>query len=60
MALPSKETEDYINLCKNENVLPERSKMFGMTKEEILNFFYDSQVFESNDVGWVSAFNQDK
>ncbi len=34
--------------------------MFGMTKEEILNFFYDSQMFELKDVGWVSEFNQDK
>ena len=31
-----------------------------MTKEEILNFFYDSQLFELNDVGWVSEFNKDK
>ena len=60
MALPSKETENYINSCKDENVVPERSKMFGMTKEEILNFFYDSQLFELKDVGWVSEFNQDK
>ena len=60
MALPSKETENYINSCKDENVVPERSKMFGMTKEEILNFFYDSQLFELKDIGWVSEFNQDK
>ena len=43
MALPSKETEEYIKVCKEKNVLPERPKMFGMTKEEILNFFYDSK-----------------
>ena len=60
MALPSKETEDYIQSCKQKNVLPERLKMSGMTKEEILNFFYDVKSYELNDVGWVSEFNQDK
>ena len=60
MALPSKETEEYINSCKDKKVLPERSKMFGMTKEEILNFFYGTQSFELQKAGWVSEFNYEK
>ena len=59
MALPSNETEEYVNSCKVKNILPERSKMFGMTKEEILNFFYDSQLYELKNNGWVSEFNQE-
>jgi len=31
----------------------------GMTKEEILNFFYESQLCELKDIGWVSEFNKD-
>ena len=60
MALPSKQTEEYIISCKEKNVIPDRSKMFGMTKEEILNFFYDSQSYEIKDVGWVSKFDKNK
>ena len=60
MALPSKETEEYINSCKEKNISPKRSKMSGMTKEEILNIFYDRQLYELKDAGWVSEFNQEK
>ena len=31
-----------------------------MTKEEILNFFYDTQLYELKDVGWVTEFNKEK
>ncbi len=60
MALLSKETEEYIISCKEKNVTPDRSKMYGMTKEEILNFFYDSQSYEISDVGWTLKFDKNK
>ena len=59
MALLSEETEKYVDTCIEKNISPDRSKMFGMTKEEILNYFYETQLCELKDIGWVSKFNKD-
>ncbi len=60
LALPSKETEEYLKICKEQKISPERTKLYGMTKEEILNFFYESKSLELSENGWISEFIPEK
>ena len=60
MGLYSEETEKYIADCIAKNITPERSKIYGMTKEEMLNFFYDSQEYISSSKGWITEFVPEK
>ena len=55
-SLYSKETEAKIK--KGKKVSEEEIK--GMDKEEILNYFYDSDVYTSSKKGWKVAFNPER
>ena len=60
MALLSEKSEHYLQECLNKNIHPERSKLNGMSKEEILNYFYKSETITNTNEGWVSEFNPAK
>ncbi len=56
MALLDDESEKYLKECIKNNIELDRTKLVGMTREDILNFFYNTQIFELNSDKWVSEF----
>ena len=51
-SLPSKETEE--KLAKNPDLPPEEIE--GMSKEEILNYFYDTEIYLADKKAWKMKF----
>ncbi len=51
-SLPSKETEE--KLAKNPDLAPEEIE--GMSKEEILNYFYDTEIYLADKKAWKMKF----
>ena len=45
--------------CIKNNKEPDRTKLIGMTREDILNYFYDTQTFKFNEDKWVTEFIAD-
>ncbi len=56
MALLDDESEKYLKECIKNNIELDRTKLIGMTREDILNYFYNTQIFELNSDKWVSEF----
>ncbi len=57
MCLESRETEAYRKTLKEgEEIDPKY--ITGMSKEEMLNTFYESVVYKKSKNGWVTAFNK--
>ncbi len=59
MALLDDESEKYLIECIKNNKEPDRSKLIGMTREDILNYFYDCQIFKLNADKWITKFVAD-
>ncbi len=59
MALLDDESENYLSKCIKNNKEPDRTQLFGMTREDILSYFYDSQVFKFVSDKWVTDFIPD-
>ena len=59
MALLDDESEKYLKECIKNNKEPDRTKLIGMTREDILNYFYDTQTFKFNEDKWVTEFIAD-
>ena len=59
MALLDDESEKYLMECIKNNKEPDRSQLIGITREDILNYFYDCQIFEFNGDKWVTEFIAD-
>ena len=59
LALLSAGSEDYIEKCEASGDDPERSKVYGMTAEEILGFFYGTVDYSRDSKGWKTAFNKE-
>ena len=57
MALMNEESEAYIANCQQENIEPERTRVNGLSREDILNYFYDTVTYERAKNGWKTAFN---
>ena len=57
MCLESKETEEYRKTLKKGEILPDNA-ITGMSKEEILNTFYESIVCKKIKDGWAIPFNK--
>ncbi len=55
-SLYSKETEEKLKELAKEGKKIERSEVKGMDKEEILNYFYDSEVYAADKKGWKVKF----
>jgi len=60
MALLSEEAEKHLKECVEKEIDPDRTKLIGMTREEILNYFYKTEKITKTDKGWVSEFNPQK
>ncbi len=60
MALLSEESEKYSKECIEQKIEPDRKKLIGMTREEILNFFYKSEKITKTEKGWITEFNPQK
>ena len=60
MSLLSEKSEQYLVDCIEKNIEPERAKLVGMSKEEILNYFYKNEVISKTEKGWISKFNPTK
>ncbi len=56
MALLDDKSEKYLKECIKNNIELDKTKLTGMTREDILNFFYNTQIFELNSDKWVSEF----
>ena len=59
MALLSAGSEGYIEECNASGDDPERTKVYGMTAEEILGFFYGTVNYSRDGAGWKTAFNNE-
>ena len=59
MALLDDESEKYLKESIKNNKEPDRTKLIGMTREDILNYFYDSQIYKFNAGKWVTDFIAD-
>ena len=53
-------TENYLAECAAEGKTPDRSRVTGMTKEEILGYFYDTNFFRRTAEGWATAFDPNR
>ncbi len=60
LSLLSEKSEVYLEDCVKKNIEPERAKLVGMSKEEILNYFYKNEIISKTDKGWISEFNPTK
>ena len=56
MALLDNNSEKYLKECNEKNQEPDRGKLIGMTREDILNFFYQSQAYQLNSQKWTTKF----
>ena len=59
MALLSAGSEGYIEECNASGDDPDRTKVYGMTAEEILGFFYGTVNYSRDGAGWKTAFNNE-
>ncbi len=59
MALLDKNSEDYLNECNEKNLEPDRTQLIGMTREDILKYFYRSQTYQLKAEKWVTEFFAD-
>ena len=57
MALLDDSSESYLKQCNEKNEEPDRTQLVGMGREEILNFFYDTQTYEYKSNKWTTKFS---
>ena len=60
LALISGECEAYLEECEVGGEEVERNKVYGMTSEEILDYFYDTVVYKREKNGWKTTFNAER
>ncbi len=58
MALLDENSEKYLQECNEKNKEPDTTKLVGMAREDILNFFYKSQIYQFNSDQWVTNFSE--
>src|SRR6056300_869734 len=59
MALLDDDSEKYLKDCKQKNQDPDRTQLFGMTRENILNFFYEKEIYNYENDNWIIDFKED-
>ena len=57
MALLDEASEAYLAECEKEGIEPERTKVNGLSREAILNYFYDAVAYKRSKKGWRTAFD---
>jgi DNA-directed RNA polymerase subunit beta len=60
LALISGECEAYLEECEVGGEEVERNKVYGMTSEEILDYFYYTVVYKREKNGWKTTFNAER
>ena len=56
MALLDDNSEKYLSECIKNNKEPDRTQLAGMTREDILNYFYNSQIYKFDLDKWTTDF----
>ena len=59
MALLDDESEKYLQDCLKKNQEPDRAELSGLTREDILNFFYEKDIYNYENDCWVTEFKED-
>ena len=59
MALLDDDSEKYLKDCKQKNQDPDRTQLVGMSREDILNYFYDKEIYKRRENGWEIEFNSE-
>ena len=59
MALLEESSEKHLKDCIKNNKEPERDRLVGMTREDILDYFYDQQIFKFENDKWTTNFLAD-
>lgn len=57
MALKDDATEAYLQSCKDEGIEPDRNKVNGLSRQDILNYFYDTITYSKHKKGWETDFD---
>ena len=57
MALLDETSEAYLAECEKEGIEPERTKVNGLSREAILNYFYDAVAYKRDKKGWRTKFD---
>lgn len=60
MALYSAETEDYLAKCQKSGKSPDPTQIVGMSKQEILGYFYKTITITHGKKGWQASFIEEK
>ena len=59
MALLDDDSEKYLQDCLKKNQEPDRAELSGLTRENILNFFYEKDIYNYENDCWVTEFKED-
>ena len=59
MALLDDDSEKYLKDCLDQNQEPDRNQLSGMTREDILNFFYEKEIYNYKNNNWITDFKED-
>ena len=57
MALLDETSEAYLAECEKEGIEPERTKVNGLSREAILNYFYEAVAYKRDKKGWRTGFD---
>jgi len=57
MALIDEASEEYIKTCEAEGIEPERTRVNGLSREAILNHFYEVVTYSKDKKGWRTNFD---
>ena len=60
MALLNSESEKYLNSVDVDDYLEDRSKISGFSPEDILNHFYNKDIYIKDKSGWKTSFNPER
>ena len=60
MALLNSESENYLNSTDVDIYLEDRSKISGFSPEDILNHFYNKDIYIKDKSGWKTSFNPER
>ena len=56
MCLLDDTSDKYLKECIKNNHEPDRNKLIGMSREDILNYFYEFQMFKFDAKKWITDF----
>jgi len=57
MALTDAQSDAYLEKCQAEGIEPNRTEVNGLSREEILNYFYDTITYSRNKDSWETNFD---